>query len=222
MKIEMGRGNGRGGGWYKYMEVLANPEYAQELRREEHQAARERAKWERAQEAERAERERERAEQRRERREDADHGQQQKQDSARPPPPPPRSDAGGGGTGGTGWRRWRREDLASMRARTWDEYDAAFEEWRERATREGTFRVAAVPLPPAGPVGPAATEASWHAAVKKATLRWHPDKWARFEQMLADEADREALKQLTQAQFRSVARTKERGWRNARATAAAA
>jgi len=38
--------------------------------------------------------------------------------------------------------------------------------------------------------------------------------------MLTEEADREALKQLTQAMFRAVTRHKERGFRNARATTA--
>lgn len=46
-------------------------------------------------------------------------------------------------------------------------------------------------------------------------------RWVRLvERMLTEEADREALKQLTQAMFRAVTRHKERGFRNARATTA--
>jgi hypothetical protein len=45
-------------------------------------------------------------------------------------------------------------------------------------------------------------------------------RWVRLERMLTEEADREALKQFTQAMFRAVTRHKERGFRNARATTA--
>lgn len=212
----MGRGGGRGSGWYRYMEQLANPEAAREAHEEAQREARRRAKQEREREAEQAERARERDEWREERR--GEHGDRGEK---RAPPPEPGHAAGGAAAGGAGARRWRREDMASMRTRTWDEYDAAFDVWRERAAREISVTVAAIPLPPAGhaPVAPASTEAAWHVAVKKATLRWHPDKWSRLERMVADEAEREALKQLTQAMFRAVTRHKERGWRHARATA---
>lgn len=215
VKVEMGRGCQRGGGWYRYMEKLADPEAEREARREEARQARERAKWEAEEEAARAERAWERAEQARDRRETHGDGGENARSNA-----PHNDQASGGGNGSHGGPRvggrWRRDDLASMRARTWDEYDTAFEAFRERAIRDGTFGVASVPLPPIGhaPIAPAATEAAWHAAVKQAILRWHPDKWARFERML-EETDREALKQLTQAMFRAVQRHKDRGWRNA-------
>jgi len=207
------------------MEQLANPEAATAAAREAERAAREWAKWERERAAEHEERERERAEQRREHREQNGHSDRSTARS------PPRGEGGGGaaaenGTGtdgGSGARRWRREDMAYMRARTWSEYDVTFGAWRERAGRTGAFSVESIPLPPAGhaPVAPAATEAAWHAAVKAATLRWHPDKWVRLECMLSEEAERDSLKQLTQAMFRAVTRHKERGFRHARAATSA-
>jgi len=163
------------------MEQLANPEAAAEAQREARREARERAKWEAQCEAERAERERERDEQRREHREE-NGADRNTGEGSRGHGGGVGGDDGGRGSAeagvGSSARRWRREDMARMRARTWDEYDAAFGAWRERAARTSSFSVGTIPLPPVGhaPVAPAATEAAWHAAVKAATLRWHPDK----------------------------------------------
>ena len=57
--------------------------------------------------------------------------------------------------------------------------------------------------------------------MRKACLRWHPDKWARYARMLEDAAEQEDLKQLSNAMFRAVTRHRERGFRNARATTGA-
>lgn len=213
VKIEFGRGCGRSAGFYKRGERRADPEAEREAQREEMKEARRRERAERAREAEASERAREREERAREQRQE--HGDKGGGASGQhsSPPPPPR----GASTGPRG----RREELEPMRARTWAEYDAAFEAFHERASIERSFRVASIPLPPVGhaPVAPAATPEAWHTAVKRASLRWHPDKWARLGAMLADEGERDALKRLTEAMFRAVTRHKERGFRNARATA---
>lgn len=113
--------------------------------------------------------------------------------------------------------------MQPQRMPTWSAYDAAFEEWQATALATGTCTVASVPLPPSGhaPVAPASTPEAWHVNVKKATLRWHPDKWSKFALMVADDTEREVLKNLTNAMFRAVTLHKDRGFRNARATTGA-
>lgn len=74
-----------------------------------------------------------------------------------------------------------------------------------------------MPLPPKGVVVErACSPEEWHRHVRVATLRWHPDKWAKYEKLLDDAAEVELLKQLTQGMFRAVTRAKERGYGHVR------
>lgn len=205
------------------METRADPEARREAEKEAEKERRRRERRERQEEAEREEWARKQEEMRRERREEngADGAESARKAHAS-------SGSSRGGTGGeheaAAGRRWTRANMASQRARSWAEYDAAFEAFQSQVLRTRTFAVSQVPLPPAGhaPVAPSATPELWHENVRKALLRWHPDKWARREAMLGDdEAEKEALKQLTQAMFRAVSRHKDAGFRHARAMASA-
>jgi len=213
--VVFGRGSGRGAGLYTVWETRANPEAAREAAIEAAKEARKRERAERKRAAEEEARAREREEMRQDHREEngaaAAGGAQPETEAPPPPPRPPPPPT----------RRRTREQREPQRARTFAEYDAAFEAFLERALREHTFVVAAIPLPPVGhaPVAPSATQEEWHVNVRRACLRWHPDKWARLELLLSSEEQKEALKQLTQAMFRAVTNHKKRGFRNARATA---
>lgn len=106
----------------------------------------------------------------------------------------------------------KRVDFDSMRCSSYLEYEAAFIAFREAAQREKTLDPHRIPLPPKGSVfEPAANAEIWFKNLRKAMLRWHPDKWAAFETGLPDEASREALKQVVNGMFRAVTRAKERG-----------
>ena len=104
-------------------------------------------------------------------------------------------------------------DLDLQRRASFAEYELAFQAFLARTQREGRLVPRAVPLPPRGqPIEPAASLAEWQLHVKRALLRWHPDKWAARMQMLDDEAEAAQLKQLTEGMFRAVSRAKDRGF----------
>jgi len=104
-----------------------------------------------------------------------------------------------------------------MRQPSWERYETAFAAFKAQAVESGSFRVAECPLPPKGMVVEDAPDAEqWHKNLQRALLRWHPDKWATFEQMLSDTGERERLKQLTEGMFRSVTRAKQRGFGHVR------
>lgn len=209
VKIEFGRGCGRASGLYRAYEKRADPNWRQREDRKEEAAE---AHWEeRAQEA----REREagarqsREREQREKREQASgkHEQQQRERDQ---------------TRQTHREEGRRRhdqglDFDRMRLPSWAAYEAAFAAFKAQALASGSFCVAQVPLPPKGMVVEDAESAElWHKNLQRATLRWHPDKWARFEQMLVEPVDKEQLKQLTEGMFRSVTRAKMRGFGHTR------
>ena len=95
---------------------------------------------------------------------------------------------------------------------TWGAFDAAFHEWEERASREEQIRLRDVPFPPArDPAGlgelrhaggGAEAVAQRKKLLRKALLRWHPDKWMALCVKMADEekaALGERLSAITQA-----------------------
>jgi len=210
-------GSGRAAGFYRQMQTKADPDAAREAREEAEREERRRQRWEAKMKAAQEERERERREQRGDHREENggekenvggkdNQGSQQRQREHQQPAP-----AG---------RRWR-EECEDQRRSGWAEYDEAFTAFWDGCFRTGIVDVKAIPLPPVGhsPIAPAANLEEWHRNVRKAELRWHPDKWAKIMRMLGDgeEAHLIRLKQLCERLFRSVVMCKERGFRAARA-----
>ena len=221
--MEFGAGTGRGAGFYRQYAKVADPvtaseeaaaaerarrraERARATRAAEENAAKEEAREERAERAREAARGEARAKAEAEARGGADGGGAS-------------GGAGGGGAGGGGagggsaLRREALLDLDLQRRASFAEYELAFQAFLARTQREGRLVPRAVPLPPRGqPIEPAASLAEWQLHVKRALLRWHPDKWAARMQMLDDEAEAAQLKQLTEGMFRAVSRAKDRGF----------
>lgn len=197
-------GSGRASGFYKQQERKANPEFAAECQAEADREERRRRRWEAKMRAEQEEREREREEQREDHRQDNGGSSADKENRSRRP-----QQAQPG-------QRWKREDFEEQRSKTWSEYDKAFTEFCARDFGTGCFNVSAIPLPPIGhaPVAPSSTQEEWHRNIKKAALRWHPDKWATFMRMLDDDPEQQArLKQLCEKMFRSLTLCRDRGFR---------
>ena len=117
-----------------------------------------------------------------------------------PPPPPPRPAARPSPPVGAG----RHFD-------SWSAFDSAFVEWEKRAASDAVIHLKDVPFPP--PRDPAGlvekgllrgdgNDAERKKMLRKALLRWHPDKWVHLGHKLADEekgALGERLSTITQA-----------------------
>lgn len=201
-KIEFGRGTGRCAGFYRQYAKVSDPdcEEAREARKE----ARARARAE-AQRAEQAARDSQQRDANAHHHEQEHAREEARRESARQ----------------EGHMRHEKAqkgvDFDLMRCTSWDEYNARFLAFRERALAAQSFHVKEIPLPPKGQViGPTASPEDWHKALQKAQLRWHPDKWSRLESMLEEHDERDQLKQLTQGMFRAVARAKDRGFGHVR------
>merc|ERR1711918_26831 len=110
-------------------------------------------------------------------------------------------------------KREEKIDFDLLRHHSYAEYEAAFVALQEQALREKVFDPRRVPLPPKGMVmEPSPQNAEvWYRNLRKATLRWHPDRWSRLFTFLPDEESREALKQIVNGMFRAVTRAKEKG-----------
>lgn len=210
-------GTGRASGFYRQLERKANPEAAKEYKDEAEREERRRRCREAKAQAEQEERRREREEYRGENREEnggeenLDKDKYQERQRGQP----------GGQERQPAARRWR-EDHEDQRSKSWAEYDEAFTLFWDGCTRTHTVSVRDIPLPPAGhaPIAPSSNPEEWHRSVRKAELRWHPDKWAKVLRMLdGDEAQQTKLKQLCEKMFRAVVMCKDKGFRKQAAMA---
>jgi len=201
-------GSGRASGFYKQQERKANPEFAAECQAEAECEERRRRCWEAKMYSEQEERERERESQREDHRQDNGGSSADKENRSRQPQQPQQPQTG---------QKWKREEFEEPRRKTWSEYDKAFTEFCACDFGTGScFNVSAIPLPPIGhaPVAPSATQEEWDRNIKRAALRWHPDKWATLTRMLDGEPEQQArLKQLCEKMFRSVTLCRDRGFR---------
>ena len=78
-------------------------------------------------------------------------------------------------------------------------FDAAYVEWEAHASSMQTLRLAEVPFPPRrDPAGLSGGDTSQHKALlRKALLRWHPDKWMALAEKIPKEEHGELGRRLS-------------------------